>query len=104
MLDPGRGINTKAMAMHDPLTVAYLIDPTILGVKDYLVDIETTGEFTAGESVAYEYSPARFSPPINNATPSAEAYTVQFKPNAKVAVGVDAGKFFRLLLSRLTAA
>jgi inosine-uridine nucleoside N-ribohydrolase len=98
----GRGMTAKTMAMHDPLTVAHLIDPTILTLKDYYVQIETSGEFTAGESVAYEYAPARTSPPMNTGQAAPEIPQSELKPNCKVAVGVDADKFFRLLLPRLT--
>lgn len=87
--------------MHDPVTVAHLIDPTILTMKDYYVQIETTGELTAGESVAYSRAP-RTSPPMNTGLPAPETTEVEFQPNCKVAVEADADKFFRLLLSRLT--
>jgi inosine-uridine nucleoside N-ribohydrolase len=89
--------------MHDPVTVAHLIDPTIVTVKDYYVQIETTGELTAGESVAYARAPMRVSPPMNTALPAPETPDVEFRPNCKVAVEADSDKFFRLLLSRLTA-
>jgi inosine-uridine nucleoside N-ribohydrolase len=102
-LRKGRGISVKSMAMHDPLTVAHLIDPTILTLKDYFVEIETTGEFTAGESVAYEDAPARLSPPMSSALAPTDTHAPEFKPNCKVAVGVDPDKFFSLLLPRLTA-
>jgi inosine-uridine nucleoside N-ribohydrolase len=92
----------NGFAMHDPVTVAYLIDSSILTLKDYYVEIETSGEFTAGESVAYSSSP-RSSPPMNTGLRAAEPKEVEFKPNCKVAVDADAGKFFRLFLSRLTA-
>jgi inosine-uridine nucleoside N-ribohydrolase len=99
----GRGVTANTMAMHDPLTVAHLIDPTILALKDYYVDIETSGEFTAGESVAYEFAPVRLSPPMSTGEPAPETSPSEFKPNCKVAVGVDPDKFFRLLMPRLTA-
>lgn len=99
-----KGRDVTVVAMHDPLTVAQLIDPTLLTLKDYYVQIETSGEYTAGESVGYAYGPARTSPPMNNGLPEPEMPEVVFKPNTKVAVGVDADKFFRLLLPRLTAA
>jgi inosine-uridine nucleoside N-ribohydrolase len=102
-LRAGRGINAKAMAMHDPLTVACLIDPTLLTVQDYVVEIETSGEFTAGESVAYRAAPERLSPPMDSRLPATDPTSREFKPNAKVAVEVDPDKFFRLLLPRLTA-
>ena len=89
--------------MHDPVTMAYAIDPGILTLKDYYVQIETTGELTAGESVAY-LRPPRLSPQLNSAAPGDETPEGEFKPNCKVAVEADSGKFFHLLLSRLTAA
>src|SRR3974390_96222 len=88
--------------MHDPVTVAHLVDPTILTLKDYYVQIETTGELTAGESVAFSRAP-RTSPPMNTGLPAPDSPDAEFKPNCKVAVEADADKFFRLLLSRLTA-
>jgi pyrimidine-specific ribonucleoside hydrolase len=100
----GRGISTKGMAMHDPLTVAYLIDPTLLTLKDYVVEIETSGEFTAGESVGYGAAPERLSPPMDSSLPATDSTSREFKPNAKVAVEVDPDKFFSLLLPRLTGA
>ena len=88
--------------MHDPLTMAYVIDPSILTLKDYYVQIETMGELTAGESVAYSRAP-RLSPPLNSVAPVDETPEGEFRPNCRVAVEADADKFFHLLLSRLTA-
>jgi inosine-uridine nucleoside N-ribohydrolase len=89
------------VAMHDPLTVASLIDPTILALQDYYVQIETTGELTAGQSLGYSHGPVRRSPPWDTGNPG-PIPVEDFKPNCRVAVGVDADKFFRLLLPRLT--
>jgi len=102
-----RGPHPMIEAMHDPLTVANLIDPGILTLKDYYVEVETEGEFTAGETMGWAYGPARGSAPMalagkhDGSTVLATDET--FKANAKVAVEVDADRFFRLLLGRLTA-
>ena len=98
-----KGNDVTVIAMHDPLTVAHLIDPTILTLKDYYVQIETSGELTAGESVGYSHAPVRSSPPIETGLSSPNDSAADFKPNCKVAMEVDADKFFRLLLPRLTA-
>src|SRR5215471_3405998 len=90
------------VSMHDPLTVASLIDPSVVTAKDYYVQIETTGEMTAGMSVGYYRSPVRRSPPLDTGDNSGPIATEEYKPNCKVAVGVDSDKFFRLLLPRLT--
>jgi len=99
-----KGRDTTVVAMHDPLTVAHLIDPSILTLKDYYVQIETSGELTAGESVGYSgASPIRRSPPLDTGAVPLDIPEQAFNPNSKVAVEVDAEKFFHLLLSRLTA-
>jgi inosine-uridine nucleoside N-ribohydrolase len=100
-----KGNDVTVVAMHDPLTVAHLIDPTILTLKDYYVQIETTGELTAGESVGYERAPVRRSPPMDTGLPATDAAdgAAELKPNSKVAVEVDSDKFFKLFLPRLTA-
>src|ERR1700678_241767 len=41
--------HAPTFAMHDPLTVASLIDPSILTLRDYYVEIETSRELTGGE-------------------------------------------------------
>lgn len=96
--------HASGFAMHDPLTVAQLIDPSVVTLKDYFVEIETTGELTAGQSLGYAHGPVRRSPPLETGLPVADSPEPEFKPNAKVAVEVDPDKFFRLLLARLTSA
>jgi len=96
--------HATGFAMHDPLTVAQLIDPSVVTLKDFFVEIETTGELTAGQSLGYAHGPVRRSPPLETGLPSADSPEAEFKPNAKVAVEVDPDKFFRLLLARLTSA
>jgi len=91
------------VAMHDPLTIASLIDPSVVTLKDYYVQIETTGEMTAGMSVGYYRGPVRRSPPMATGMDEGSIPAEEYKPNCKVAVGVDPEKFFELLLPRLTA-
>src|ERR1700690_548289 len=91
--------------MHDPLALASMIDPEVVTLQDFFVDIETSGEITAGESVGYRRTPIRKSAPLDSGVGAETAPPADeiFKPNAKVAVDVDAERFFRLLISRLTA-
>ena len=99
-----QGIDATVIAMHDPLTVASLIDPQLLTLKDYYVEVETEGEFTAGMTVGYAHAPVRPSAPMAIATSSQPEPDTSFHPNAKVAVAVDAERFFNLLMPRLTGA
>jgi inosine-uridine nucleoside N-ribohydrolase len=94
--------NAPAVAMHDPLTVASLIDPAILTLRDYYVEIETSGELTAGESVGYQHAPMRKSAPLETGEPESPESAQTFTPNAKVAMEVDSERFFGLLIPRLT--
>jgi inosine-uridine nucleoside N-ribohydrolase len=97
------GGEVTVIALHDALTVASLIEPDVITLKDYYVEVETTGEWTAGQTLGYDgHAPVRKSPPMDSSMPGPSAPEEPFKPNAKVAVGVDPDRFFRLLIPRLT--
>jgi len=98
------GIDATVIAMHDPLTVASLIDPKLLKLADYYVEVETEGELTAGMTVGYAHAPVRYSAPMATAAPLQPDPDISFHPNARVAVGVDAERFFNLLIPRLSGA
>jgi pyrimidine-specific ribonucleoside hydrolase len=104
--------------MHDSLAVAAFLDPSILKWKDYYVDIETSGELTAGETLGYsptagdlrrrpdvEKQPLniaiRGSAPTLASLRTSPVLREKFEPNTKVAVEVDAARFFDLLIGRL---
>jgi inosine-uridine nucleoside N-ribohydrolase len=98
------GGEVTVIALHDALTVASLIEPEVITLKDYYVEVETTGEWTAGQTLGYDgHAPVRKSPPMDTSMPGPSAPEEPFKPNAKVAVGVDPDRFFRLLIPRLTS-
>lgn len=69
-----------ATTLHDPLCLAYLVDPSVLDVDDYWVDVETLGELTVGRTVI-----------------DTEHVTGR-QPNARVALNADAGRFMRVLI------
>lgn len=98
-----KGIDRTVIAMHDPLTVASLIDPELLKFQDYYVEVETEGEFTAGMTVGYTHAPVRPSAPMATAAVPPSEPDTSLHPNARVAVEVDSDRFFKLLLSRLTS-
>jgi inosine-uridine nucleoside N-ribohydrolase len=107
--------------MHDSLAVAGFLDPSILQFEDYYVDVETSGELTAGETLGYSPNagdlrrkptsakdaspmnmPIRGSAPTLAGTRTSPVLRENFVPNTKVAVGVDSTKFFDLLIGRLS--
>jgi inosine-uridine nucleoside N-ribohydrolase len=106
--------------MHDSLAVAGFLDPAILKLQDYYVDVETTGELTAGATLGYSpiagdlrrrpgmeadaaamNMPIRGSAPTLASTRTSPVLREKYMPNAKVAVDVDSTKFFELLIGRL---
>ena len=107
--------------MHDSLAVAALLDPSLVKFKDYYVDVETTGELTAGETLGYSPTagdlrrrperekeasvlnmPIRGSAPTLAGTRTSPVLRDKFVPNAKVAVDVESARFFDLLIGRLS--
>src|SRR5438105_8771174 len=106
--------------MHDSLAVAGFLDPSLLKFQDFYVDVETTGELTAGETLGYSpmsgdlqrrpesEKQAALTMQIRGSAPTlATARTspvvrAKFVPNAKVAVNVDSARFFDLLIGRLS--
>lgn len=67
-----------SFSLHDPMTVAYVVDPTLLEVKEYPVDVETEGTIARGQTIA-------------DRRPWPEV--VKFKKRAKVATSVDGRRF-----------
>jgi len=106
--------------MHDPLAVASFINPGLLKYQDYYVDVETEGELTAGATLGYspvagdlrrrpgmeERAGANFairgSAPTLAGTRTSPVVREKYAPNTRVAVDVDAAKFFQLLIGRLS--
>jgi inosine-uridine nucleoside N-ribohydrolase len=105
--------------MHDSLAVATFLDPSLVTLKDYYVDVETTGELTAGETLGYSPTagdlrrkpemekqtalnmPVRGSAPTLAGTKTSPVIRDKWAPNAKVALDVDSARFFELLIGRL---
>ena len=77
-------IRTQGLThMHDPLTVASVIQPDLVKLRSLHVDIELKGQFTLGASLMR--------------TP-----TDQFPANAQVALEVDVERAENFLMDRLT--
>lgn len=70
-------------ALHDPLALAAIIDPSLIVTKEVYLDIETSGTVAHGATVA-DFWGERGK-----------------KPNARIAVQVDSARFFTLLFDLL---
>ena len=74
--------------LHDPLALAYALDPAILKLTPMHVAVELGGELTAGQLLGYPES-ARFLIPAPGPL------------NARVALDLDAPRFMELFLGTL---
>ncbi|HXY50793.1 MAG TPA: nucleoside hydrolase [Terriglobales bacterium] len=106
--------------MHDSLAVAGFLDPSLLTLRQYYVDVETAGELTAGETVGYSPSAGdlrrrpdrereaaltmtiRGSAPTLAGARTSPVLRDKFVPNTSVAVDVNASRFFERLIGRLS--
>ncbi|KLO24261.1 nucleoside hydrolase [Marinitoga sp. 1155] len=71
----------KGAPLHDPCTIAYLINPDIFDFKEYYAQVETKGELTYGETVV--------------------DYWHLKEPNSKWALNINREKFIELLFENL---
>ena len=71
-------------SLHDPMSVAYVVDPTLFGTERHAVSVETRGEITEGMTVV-DRRPRR--PPGGG--------------NAEIITRVDSARFLSLVLGRV---
>lgn len=71
--------------VHDACAVALVIDPTLVRCEDHYVAIETEGRYTRGATVVDVHG--RFGRP----------------PNARVAMDLDAPRFWDVVIDALAA-
>ncbi len=75
--------NINGAPLHDPLTIAYLIDNSVIETEKLHVDIETKGEFTSGRTVV-------------------DVYKITGKePNVDVALKVNVNKFKEIVFEAI---
>ncbi len=78
-----RGLGYEGAPVHDAVAVAALLKPEIMESRDLYVEVETTGDFCKGATVA----------DFNNVLGKA--------PNAKVLMGIDRKAFVDLLVESI---
>ena len=84
-------------ALHDPLVIAALLDPTLLETVPMHVAVELSGKLTAGMTLC---DGRGLGPDLR---PRGTRRSDAAPPNADVAVGVDDARFWDLLFEHLAA-
>ena len=77
------GIGASGYALHDPLTIAYVMDPTLVTTQDLYIDVETRNSLANGKTVADEL------------------YVTGNKPNVSAGIDLDNEKFLKLFVSAI---
>ena len=89
--------------MYDPLAVGVAIDAGLVTATAMLVDVETRGDFTRGETVANRRNEIERN--VLHHFPEGDRFVIEgfdkVSPNAKVCVDVQAEKFLELFVSRI---
>ncbi len=78
-----RHFGRDTLALHDPLVVAWLIDPSLVTLKPYFVEVETDGRYTTGKTVVDVHG------------------ILKRVPNSMVGVELDSGRFVALMTKLL---
>lgn len=85
--------------LYDPTAMGAVIDRTLITTQLMRIDVELRGEFTRAETVANRQNA------INLKVPRGDHLVFQgtqpLRPNAHVAIDIDAERFIGLLISRL---
>ncbi len=107
--------------MHDSLALSAFLDPSILTFENYYVDVEVNGELTAGQTLGYSPNQGdlkrtpemqekaksamvvRGSAPTLAGTKNSPVLRDRWVPNSRVALELDASRFFNLLIGRLSS-
>ena len=77
------GIGAKGYALHDPLTIAYVMDPTLVTTQDLYIDVETKNTLANGKTVADEL------------------HVTGNNPNVSAAVDLAIDKFLKLFVDAI---
>ncbi len=83
--------NRDGCALHDPLAVAALIDPSLVTLGRVRVDVELNGRLTRGRAVSWAVDDTGLK----------EGLDLHALPPIEVATGVDNDRFVAFLLGRL---
>ena len=77
------GIGAKGYALHDPLTIAYVMDPTLVTTQEMFIDVETKAAIANGKTVADIFK------------------VTGNKPNISAAVDLDIDRFLKLFVDAI---
>jgi purine nucleosidase len=96
----GETYGLAGATLYDPTAMSAVIDRTLIATQHLHVDVELRGEFTRAETVANRQNA------LNRKVRRGDRFvfegTEPLQPNVHVATDIDADRFVRLLISRLS--
>jgi len=96
----GEKDGTTGATLYDPTAMSAVIDRTLITTQLLHVDVELRGEFTRGETVVNRQN--ALNKKVARGDHLVFAGTEPLQPNAHVATDIDAERFARLLIARLS--
>jgi purine nucleosidase len=95
-----QGTGFRGGAIHDALAVGAAIDPSFFKLRTMRIDVETEGRIARGETVANRLGTVDHV--VDKGDHLETVGVDEVKPNAQVAVGIDAERFLKLFITRLS--
>ncbi|PWU03199.1 MAG: hypothetical protein C5B51_19345 [Terriglobia bacterium] len=95
-----RGIN-RPRGLPDPAAMAAFLDRSLFQYEQVYIDVETSGELTAGMTVAYRSAPMRRSPPSLGQPDNSFLISDTFQPNCSAAIHVDGPRWEKFMMDLL---
>jgi inosine-uridine nucleoside N-ribohydrolase len=92
----------KSPNLADPAAMAAFLDRSLFQWEQLYVDVETSGELTAGMTVPYRVAPMRRSQPLLGQPETSSLISDTFKPNCSAAVHVDGPRWVKMMMELLT--
>jgi inosine-uridine nucleoside N-ribohydrolase len=96
-----RGINGPR-GLPDPAAMSAFLDRSLFQYAQVYIDVETSGELTAGMTVAYRGAPLRRSAPSLGLPDNNFLVGETFKPNCAAAIHVDGPRWEKFMMDLLS--
>ncbi len=91
----------KYLGLPDPAAVAAFLDRSLFQYEQLYVDVETSGEITAGMTIGYRSAPEAWRSLHTLGQPNDWSRIGTFKPNCAAAVHVDGLRWEKLMMDLL---
>lgn len=94
------GVDDGVIHAHDAVAMASFLEPGLVSMQELQIEVETRGDWTAGETIAYRKA---VRPSARRIGAQGDPGPQSPVPNARVGLDIDVDRFTDLLIRRLSA-